>query len=274
MAFCVFLFDNVIQFDQNHRASGCTPEQLQFKMLLTGLRNGESTIEDWQLLLSRQPSLLKNIHDYKKAVRLYFSNDQVNFYNKQKIRELDEPVAHTFARHSAPFAKTVSPDDMSGLEPQMQLAKAAKVMLTMNLCTILGLRNSATGVVIDIVFETNTQPPDLPIAVIVKFKDYTGPSFCSNACVPFGPITVRTELSGKQYERQQVPLCLAWAITIHKAQGLTLQLAWIDLGKSEPVAGLSYVAISRVRNLSNCLIEPILFERLKSIKTAQFFVSY
>ena len=144
----------------------------------------------------------------------------------------------------------------------------------MNLCTILGLCNGATGVVIDIVFETNTQPPDLPIAVIVKFKDYTGPSFCSdnNACVPICPITVRTEVLGKQYERQQLPLCLAWAITDHKSQGLTLELAWIDLGKSERVAGLSYVAISRVRNLSNCVIEPMSFERLQSIRKSTNFL--
>ena len=197
--FVYSLFDDVVQLDQNHRVNGCTPEQLQFKLLLTGLRNGESTIEDWQLLLSRQPSSVKNIDDYKDAVRLYSSNDQVNSYNEQKICELDQPVAHIFACHSDPFAKTISPDDMSGLEPQIQLAKGAKVMLTMNLCTILGLCNGATGVVIDIVFETNTQPPDLPIAVIVKFKDYTGPSFCSdnNACVPICPITIRTVSFGE-----------------------------------------------------------------------------
>ena len=272
--FVYSLFDDVVELDQNHRGNGCTPEQPQFKLLLTMLRNGESTIEDWQLLLSRQPSSVTNIDDYKDAVRLYFSNDQVNSYNEQKICELDQPVEHIFARHSDPYAKTISPDDMSGLEPQIQLAKGAKVMLTMNLCTILGLCNGATGVVIDIVFETNTQPPDLPIAVIVKFKDYTGPSFCSdnNACVPICPITVRTEVSGKQYERQQLPLCLAWVITIHKSQGLTLELAWIDLGKSERVDGLPYVAISRVRNLSNCVIEPMSFERLQSIKKSTNFL--
>ena len=38
------------------------------------------------------------------------------------------------------------------------------------------------------------------------------------------------------HERQQLPL--AWALTIHKSQGLTLPKAWIDIGKSERTAGV------------------------------------
>ena len=36
-------------------------------------------------------------------------------------------------------------------------------------------------------------------------------------------------------ERQQLSLRLAWAMTIHKCQDLTLEKSWIDLGKSEKV---------------------------------------
>ena len=60
---------------------------------------------------------------------------------------------------------------MSGLEPAVFLAKGAKVMLTMNLWISVGLCDGATGTVIDIIYEINHQPPELPIAVGVKFDD-------------------------------------------------------------------------------------------------------
>ena len=48
---------------------------------------------------------------------------------------------------------------------------------------------------------------------------------------------------------KQIPLILAWAITIHKAQGLTLETAMIDVGKNIFECGQTYVALSRLVSL-------------------------
>lgn len=108
---------------------------------------------------------------------------------------------------------------------------------------------------------------------MVKFDYYTGPSFTEllSKCVPVCPITVTSHSLDTFHERQQLPLRLAWATTIHKSQGLTLEKAWIDIGPRERTAGLTYVAISGVKILNSCVIEPMSFERLKTIKNASNF---
>ena len=104
--------------------------------------------------------------------------------------------------------------------------------------------------------------------VIIEFEKYRGPVFNENqpSCIPICPITVTSQTEIDFHERQQLPLRLAWALTIHKSQGLTLPKAWMDIGKSERAAGVSYVAISRVKSLASCVIEPMTYERLTCLK--------
>ena len=49
--------------------------------------------------------------------------------------------------------------------------------------------------------------------------------------------------SGKALTRTQLPLTLAWGITIHKSQGLTLEKVVVELGHADFSAGLSFVTI-------------------------------
>ncbi|MBI2830749.1 MAG: AAA family ATPase [Chloroflexi bacterium] len=68
------------------------------------------------------------------------------------------------------------------------------------------------------------------------------------------PETWSVEENGKKLaELKQIPLRLAWAITVHKSQGMTLDAAQVDLSKCfEP--GMGYVALSRVRSLKGLRI--------------------
>ena len=124
--------------------------------------------------------------EFKDSIRLFYSNEEVVKYNFEKLSALEQPIARINARHSTEVAKKSSPDEMSGLEPVVFLANGAHVMLTMNLWTDVGLCNGAIDVVIDFIYCNNQQPPDLPIAVIVKFDQYTVPSVNNEIphCVP------------------------------------------------------------------------------------------
>lgn len=140
------MFDKVVTLTINQRVQGSNSEQVRFIDLLLRLRKGESTIEDWELLLTRQPSNVVNLSEFEDATRLFYSNDQVANYNHEQLTKLEKPVAHTNARHSSDVAKKIPPDDTSGLEPVTFLAKGARVMLTMNLWPNVGLCNGATGI--------------------------------------------------------------------------------------------------------------------------------
>lgn len=124
---------------------------------------------------------------------------------------------------------------MSGLASTSFPARNALVMLTLNLSPEVGLCNGATWRVIDIIYAENDLPPSLPIAVIVEFDIYKGPSFKNDLpnVVPIFPITITADTLFGFHERQQMPLKLSWAIAIHKSQGLTLPNAWINLGFPE-----------------------------------------
>ena len=64
--------------------------------------------------------------------------------------------------------------------------------------------------------------------------------------------------SGVQYSRLQMPLKLAWAVTIHKLQGLILNKVVVEIGKREFSSGLTFVACSRVCQLRDLAIVPSL----------------
>ena len=94
------------------------------------------------------------------------------------------------------------------------MAHGARVMLIANLWVDVGLVNGAMGTVVAICYRTGQAPPNPPIAVTVHFDSYTGPTL-SDGTVPITPMRRTWFASGGQCSRLQLPLKLAWAVTIH-----------------------------------------------------------
>ncbi len=69
-------------------------------------------------------------------------------------------------------------------------------------------------------------------------------------------------------ERYQFPLVLAWCITIHKVQGLSLDKAFIDLGRNVFAHGQAYLVLSRVRNLDGVMLTGLQRSKLNLIDKA------
>lgn len=100
-------------------------------------------------------------------------------------------------------------------------------MLISNLWIEVGLVNGSLGQIKMIVYDPGSKPPDLPKYVVVLFPHYIDPHWdtANPRYVPITPIT--------RGSCTEIPLTMAWSITTHKSQGLTLDFATIDIRKIE-----------------------------------------
>jgi len=200
-----------------------------FLGLLQSIRQNQVE-EDHYTLLSEQTTIsYENI----EPTKLYTHNADVDAFNKQKLQELKGP-ARVFRMQGSGARILVESLARNCLSPEtLELKEEAMVMFTKNNFD-KGYVNGTLGRVVD--FDHTDSWP------IVKTAD--GRSIKAEATswevVEDGKI--RANIT-------QVPLRLAWAITVHKSQGMSLDAAEIDLSRSF-VYGQGYVALSRVRTLA------------------------
>ena len=259
------MFDRAVVLDQVMRQAGEDADQKLFRDLLYRLRNGQSTLEDWGHLMRQTPAELGDVTAFEEALRLFPTTAAVAEYNVDKLRASGEPIAMIKAIHAGPGASKASSDDAGGLEPVVCIAHGARMMLTANLWVSVGLVNGAMGTVVAICYQDGKCPPDLPVVVMVRFDSYRGPTL-PDGTVPISPMRRTWFATTQQCSRFQLPLQLAWAVTIHKAQGMTLIRVVINVGKKEFCSGLMFVACSRVRHLADLLfVPPFPYQRLAGL---------
>lgn len=175
-----------------------------------------------------------------RLTELHTTNVDVDRINDQQLAVLDgdELIYQEYTTGSANYVESLQ---RSVLAPAvLTLKKNALVMAVKN---DQGRRyvNGSTGTVVD--FDPVT--------------DYPVVEFMNGKTVTMAPDTWELRDGNKKRASiSQVPLRLAWAITVHKSQGMTLDAACIDLRKAF-VPGMGYVALSRVKNLDNLYLKGI-----------------
>ena len=190
--------------------------------------------------------------DIEQLTELHTVNVDVDKINEAKLATLegDEVVYSQVTTGSESYVETLQ---RSVLAPAaLKVKKGALVMAVKN-SPERKYVNGSIGTVID--FEPYTDYP------IVEFKNGKEVSMAPDTWELRDGDKKRASIS-------QIPLRLAWAITIHKSQGMTLDAARIDLRKAF-VEGMGYVALSRVKNLNNLYLTGINQMALRVSEDAQ-----
>lgn len=219
-----------------------------FQKLLNECRIGAPSKESIELLRSRQGLDWKT--QLIRPTLLFSRNADVDTINEKNIAALKQPL-HIYD------AKTVIVDVEDEVVPRgdhrerleqkldndanysahLELCKGCQVMLLVNKDMEAGLVNGSRGVVIGF-----REVDDAPIV-----------QFLHGDPIPIERHEWQSNES-KVLRRSQIPLRVAYAITIHKSQGATLDCALVDIGSTTFEFGQAYVALSRVRDLDSLYV--------------------
>ena len=211
-----------------------------FKDLLNNVREGN--------ILPRHSAILaKRVALFPRAelLRLFTHNTQVDRYNNMMLEGLE----------TEEYQVTMYSSEHSGCEWMiknmltpflLRMKVGARMMVTANISIpgsggALKAVNGSLGTLTKISLFPAEAELQLDCGRIIELEPYTwwvDPSDESKGCV------------------RQLPLKLAWAATIHKSQGLSLDSALIDVRATrEP--GQTYVALSRVRTLAGLYLKDV-----------------
>ena len=171
---------------------------------------------------------------------LHTMNVDVDQINGRRLAELaGDEVQYT--QHTTGSANYVENLQRSVLAPVELVLKLGALVMAVKNDQSKRYANGSIGMVVD--FEPATDYP------VVQFRN--------GRTIVMQPDTWELRDGDKKRASiSQVPLRLAWAITVHKSQGMTLDAARIDLRKAF-VPGMGYVALSRVRDIDNLYLTGI-----------------
>jgi len=200
--------------------------------ILHEIRDGKVSEESRDILIECKERTLDN---GMTPTRLFTHNVDVDALNDKELCDLSGSEK-SYEMKTTGRAPLVASLEKSVLAPRtLRLKKNAKVMFVKNNFEE-GYVNGTLGVVEDI-------RGDVPVV-----RTFSGKKIWVH------PAEWAIEEDGKMRARiEQLPIRLAWAITIHKSQGMSMDAAEIDLSRSF-VEGQGYVALSRLRSLQGLIL--------------------
>jgi energy-coupling factor transporter ATP-binding protein EcfA2 len=197
--------------------------------ILDDIRSGEISQTSEELLASRHEKEL----NIKTPTKLYTHNADVDRINLDELNKLDGD-SKLFVCETKGTEKNIEKIFKSSLVLEELALKKGAVVIFIKNNTEEGYVNGTSGTV-----QSFSPIDNMPIVITSEGRK------------------IKLELEDWSLENDsgkvtatvsQVPLRLAWAITIHKSQGMTLDAAEIDLSKTFET-GQGYVALSRIKNI-------------------------
>ncbi|OHB09548.1 MAG: hypothetical protein A3H52_00130 [Candidatus Zambryskibacteria bacterium RIFCSPLOWO2_02_FULL_39_26] len=213
----------VCHLSEQHRQKDNT-----YLSILNQIRQNKVSEKTLELLKTR---LNKDPESRGESTRLYTHNIDVDVVNKRYLDLLKTQTKNYHMTSKGSHGLSISLKK-SCLSPEsLELKIGARVMFT---------KNHPEGAYVN-----------GTLGIVKEFNQYGDPVVLTNTGMSFSvlPQSWKIEEEGKvKAEISQLPLRLAWAITVHKSQGMSLDSMEVDLSKSF-VRGMGYVALSRVRSL-------------------------
>lgn len=237
--------------DETHRSND---ERLD--TVLNAIRSGHVPAEVRRTILSRMGAKPQKGHTY---TRLYTRNRNVNGFNRARLSELNARPVDFPSHLSGPDIRLAATmRRQGGIPERLELKVGAVVMLTSNtidkdnghvngsMGTVRGIPQS--GETVTVAWNDGGES-EIGYTLLKRTHKELVPKMGDDG-FPTGGMTVKdiTDASVRY-----MPLKLAWAITVHKSQGQTLDGAIIDLSDCFQ-RGLGYVALSRVRSLDDIIL--------------------